>query len=77
MGPRGRLVVPAALRSELGITEGSALIARIDGDRLILEPRSAAVRRLRERVSEVPAAVSLVDELIAERRAAARAEERS
>lgn len=76
VGPKGRVVVPALIRRELGIEEGTELMARIEGDGIVLEPRAAALRRLRALVREkVPEGVSLVDELIAERRDEARWEE--
>lgn len=76
VGPKGRVVIPAPIRRELGIEEGTELLARVEGDGLVLEPRSAAVRRLQELVtSVVPRDVSLVDELIAERRDEARREQ--
>lgn len=75
VGRKGRVVVPAAIRHQLGIDEGSELMARIEGDGIVLEPRSAAVGRLQALVgAAVPAGVSLVDELIAERRSEARRE---
>ena len=76
VGPKGRVVVPAPIRRELGIEEGTELMARVEGDGIVLEPRAAALRRLRALVREaVPEGVSLVDELIAERREEARREE--
>ena len=75
VGPKGRVVVPAPIRRELGIEEGTELLARIEGDGIVLEPRSAALQRLRALFAHVPRDVSLVDELIAERRAEARREE--
>ena len=74
MGRQGRLVVPAALRRELGLETGDVLVARAEDDRLILEPRSAVLARVRSRFAAVPKDVSLVDELLAERRADARRE---
>jgi AbrB family looped-hinge helix DNA binding protein len=65
LGPQGRLVVPVELRRELGLDEGSELAIRSDGRRLILEPRSEVLRRLRRRFAEVD--VSLADELAADR----------
>jgi AbrB family looped-hinge helix DNA binding protein len=70
MGPQGRLVVPVELRRQLGLDEGSELAIRSDGRRLILEPRSEVLRRLRRRFSDVRD-VSLADELAADRRAEA------
>jgi AbrB family looped-hinge helix DNA binding protein len=76
VGPKGRVVVPAPIRKELGIEEGTELIARVEGDGIVFEPRTAALRRLRELVrAVVPEGVSLTDELIAERREEARREE--
>lgn len=74
MGAQGRIVVPATLRRELGLKPGDRLIARREGDCLILEPGSVVRNRLQQRFSAVPGQASLVDELIAERRREARAE---
>lgn len=74
VGPKGRVVVPAPIRRELGIEEGAELMARVDGDAIILEPRSAAIRRLQALFAHIPRDRSLVDELIAERREEARRE---
>lgn len=74
LGDRGRLVIPAAIRRQLGVERGDVLVASVEGARLVLEPRAAALGRLRERLTAIPAGVSLVDELIAERRVEARRE---
>ena len=71
IGPQGRLVVPAALRRELGLHPGERLLARVKDGALILEPRQVVERRLRERFREVSPQVSLADALIEERRAEA------
>lgn len=75
LGPQGRLVIPAALRRALAFEPGQVLVARAEGDRLVLEKREVVLARLRGRFSVVPAEVSLSDELIAERRLAAQTEE--
>jgi AbrB family looped-hinge helix DNA binding protein len=77
VGPQGRLVIPASLRRRLSIEPGEVLIARAEEDRLVLERRKAILARLRERLRVVPTDVSLVDELIAERRKEAEREERA
>jgi AbrB family looped-hinge helix DNA binding protein len=69
LGPQGRLVVPVELRRELGLEAGSELAIRSDGRRLILEPRSEVLRRVRGRFAAVSDDVSLSDELVADRRA--------
>jgi len=69
MGPDGRVVIPAAFREALGLSEGDTLIASIDDGELNLLTRRAAVRRAQAIVRQfVPEGVSLVDELIEDRR---------
>jgi AbrB family looped-hinge helix DNA binding protein len=71
VGAQGRLVIPAALRKALNLKPGDRLVARQEGDRLVLERREAVVKRLQAAFEHIPKNVSLVDELIAERRAEA------
>jgi AbrB family looped-hinge helix DNA binding protein len=71
VGAQGRLVIPAALRKALNLKPGDRLVARKEGDRLVLERREAVVKRLQALFEHIPKDVSLVDELIAERRAEA------
>ncbi len=71
VGAQGRLVIPVALRKALNLKPGDRLVARKVGDSLVLEPRDAIARRLQDRFRHIPKEVSLVDELIAERRAEA------
>jgi AbrB family looped-hinge helix DNA binding protein len=69
LGPDGRVVVPAAIRDALGLKEGDVLFARLEGGEIKLLTPQAAMRRAQAIVRQfVPADVSLVDELIAERR---------
>jgi len=69
LGPDGRVVIPAAFRDALGLAEGDTLIASIDNGELHLLTVQAAVRRAQAIVRRfVPEGVSLVDELIADRR---------
>ncbi len=75
LGADGRMVVPANMRVALGLRSGGKLIARITDGALVLEPIDVAVRRAQEIVSRyVQPGSGLVDELIAERRAAAQRE---
>lgn len=74
VGPQGRLVIPAALRKALDLKPGDRLVARREGDALVLERREAIEQRLWELFAHIPKDVSLVDELIAERREEARRE---
>ena len=69
VGPKGRVVIPAEIRRELGIQEGSELVAMVEGAAVVLVPRSAVKARLRSIFADVT--VSLRDELVADRRAAA------
>ena len=73
LGPQGRIVVPAELRRDLDLEEGTELAIRSDGRRLILEPRREVLRRLRRRFADVDD-VSLAAELAADRAEEARRE---
>lgn len=77
VGSQGRLVVPAPLRRRLGIEAGDVLVARARDDCLVLENRVAILTRLRGRLAIVSDDVSVVDALIAERRAQAERESRA
>jgi AbrB family looped-hinge helix DNA binding protein len=74
VGPQGRLVIPAALRKALNIKPGDRLVAHKVGESLVLERRETIEKRLWEMFSNIPKEVSLVAELLAERRAEARRE---
>ena len=75
VGPKGRVVIPAGIRRELGIEEGSELVALVEGEALVLVPRSAIKTRLRSMFAAT--AGSMRDELIADRRADAQNESAS
>jgi bifunctional DNA-binding transcriptional regulator/antitoxin component of YhaV-PrlF toxin-antitoxin module len=76
LGPDGRIVVPVAIREALGLSEGDVLFASIEGEgEARLSTPRAAMRRVQAMVREfVPEGVSLVDELLEERRREAEAE---
>jgi AbrB family looped-hinge helix DNA binding protein len=74
VGPQGRIVIPAHIRQALDIHPGEILIARVDDGRLVLETREHILARVQSWFAQVPREVSLVDELIAERREEARRE---
>jgi AbrB family looped-hinge helix DNA binding protein len=75
IGKQGRIVIPAQIREELGVSEGDVLSVRVEDDRLLMETRLAALERLRRRFREAAKGRDPVAELIAERRAEARREE--
>lgn len=65
----GRVVIPAALRRALKIETGDRLILYVKDGELRLYTRNMAIERAQELVRKyVPEDVSLVDELIADRR---------
>ncbi len=74
IGPQGRVVIPAVLRKALNLKPGDQLVIHREGDRLVLERRETIIKRLQERFRHIPKEISLVDELIAERREEARRE---
>ena len=64
-------MIPAAVRAELGLSAGDSIYIQLTGRRLVLERQQDAAAELRKMAAAVPANRSLVDELLAERRAAA------
>jgi AbrB family looped-hinge helix DNA binding protein len=71
MGKQGRLVIPADVRAALGLAAGDRLHLQVDGSVIVLERPADALADLRALAHDVPSSRSLVDELLAERRAAA------
>lgn len=69
VGPKGRVVIPAGIRRSLGIEEGAELVALVEGEAVVLVPRSAIKSRLRSMFAAV--GVSMREELITDRRAEA------
>lgn len=56
------------MRRALGIEQGDELAARVEGQRIVLEPRGELLRRMQAELRGTRGERSLVDELIAERR---------
>ena len=76
IGPGGRVVIPAAFRKALGVEQGDAVSIRMENDELRMVSFDTETRRLRETLARyVPEDVSLVDELLKERRREVGAEE--
>lgn len=75
---RGRVVLPAEIRRSLGLRPGDELIAELEPDRsLRLTPRQVLAERDRGAFAHLAGKASLVDELIADRRAEAAREDAS
>jgi AbrB family looped-hinge helix DNA binding protein len=67
---KGQLVIPAAIREELGIEPGTRVAIRIEGPEVILKPETltaklAMIKKMRGITAGGP---SLCDELLEERR---------
>ncbi len=68
----GRIVIPAAFRKALDLSVGDVVVLELDDDTLRLQPRAQRVQQALDRLYvQVKGGPSLVDELIAERRAEA------
>jgi AbrB family looped-hinge helix DNA binding protein len=71
----GRLQLPAELRRELSLADGDTVLMEVVDGELHVRPLRDAVARVQARLRQfVPADVSLSEELIADRRAAAERE---
>jgi AbrB family looped-hinge helix DNA binding protein len=73
IGERGRLVLPSAVRAELGLEPGTRMLLSTEPDgSLRLRPYRVVAEQGRGLLAEpAPAGESMVDGLIAERRAEA------
>jgi AbrB family looped-hinge helix DNA binding protein len=71
----GRIVIPAEVRTRLGMQVGADVVLTVDGDQATLMNAASARRRARDRVRQYahPKA-SLSKELMAERKAEAQRE---
>lgn len=76
IGKGGRINIPAEHRRSLGLSDGDEVIVGIEGGALRIESREDAIRRVQRMVRErFGEGRSLSEELIAERREEAEAEE--
>ena len=71
----GRVVIPAAFRKALGIEVGDEVVLRLQGDELRITTQQRRIQRAQRRARQyVKPGTSLVRELLAERREAAKNE---
>jgi AbrB family looped-hinge helix DNA binding protein len=71
----GRVVIPASFRRALGIQSGDTIVLRIEKDELRISSLRQRLAKAQQLVRKhVAPTTSLVDELIAERREAAKRE---
>ena len=71
----GRVVIPAAFRKALGIEAGDEVVLRIQDDELRITTQQRRIQRAERRARQyIKPGKSLVDELLAERREAAKHE---
>jgi AbrB family looped-hinge helix DNA binding protein len=71
----GRVVIPVSFRKALGIEVGDEVMLQIEGDELRITTQHRRIQRAQRRARQyVKRGTSLVDELLAERREAAKHE---
>jgi len=76
LSANGRIVIPAAIREEMGFTPGDTLLMDVEDGVLRIESYPARIRRIQREVAHLARPGILAsDELIAERREEARREE--
>ena len=70
MSDGGRVVIPVEIRNSMGLKEGDTVLWELRGGEAVMTTRLVQMRQAQTMVRQyVPAGVSLVDELIAGRRA--------
>lgn len=74
VGKQGRIVIPASLRQQLAIEPGSQLLVHVEDGRLIMETKKQLWQNVHEACSNIDADRDLAQELIEERREAAKKE---
>jgi AbrB family looped-hinge helix DNA binding protein len=73
----GRILIPAAVRRQFGLKEGTEVILRVDEDGIQVRTREQVLARIRKRLRRyIPEGSCLSEELIQERRAEAERENR-
>jgi AbrB family looped-hinge helix DNA binding protein len=72
LNDEGRLVIPAVCRRQIGLQPGQEVLLKVTPEGVLLYTQEQSLKRLQDWVvKSTPPDVSLVDELIAERRVAA------
>ena len=70
IGENGRIVIPASFRKALGIPSGGEVVLHLDKDGVKITTTKLRIAEAQRKVRKyIPAGISLVDELILERRA--------
>lgn len=70
LGEGGRVVIPAAMRAEMGVKPGDTLIATVKDGELTLISRRTALRKVQDKMARYKKpGESVVDEFLTERRA--------
>jgi AbrB family looped-hinge helix DNA binding protein len=71
----GRVVIPSSFRKAIGVKVGDEIVMRVEDDELRITTQQHRIQRAQRRARQyVKSGTSLVDELLAERRQAARNE---
>ena len=74
VGKQGRIVIPANLRHQLAIEPGAQLVAWVEDGRLIMESKQQLWQSIHQACINPPKSTDLAQELINERREAAKKE---
>jgi AbrB family looped-hinge helix DNA binding protein len=72
----GRIVIPVAIREQMGLSVGDTLFMSLEGEVLKIESHRARIRRIQEELKRQlkPGEMLMSDQLIADRREEARRE---
>ena len=70
----GKVVIPAALRRELGLKDGDVVAIERDGEQIVLKSRKHVLREVQATFKALVKQPFTVDEFIADRRAESQGE---
>ncbi|MCX7314933.1 MAG: hypothetical protein NTV56_25335 [Alphaproteobacteria bacterium] len=71
LGAKGRVLLPSSVRAAMGLGDSETILGWLKDGKLTLEGQRGALKKIQQKNKRLSGGRSVVDELIAERRAAA------
>ena len=68
LGKGGRIIIPSRFRKNLNLSEGDDIVLQMQNNNICISTAQSALKRLQDKVKELDSNISLVNQLITERR---------